>query len=276
MLDLQDLIIENFVTELKEEYAKTYHEAKNDEHGELIAWTGRLALENIANCDMLYHNVEHTIMVTMAGQQILRGRHISEGNVTAEDWLHFLVALVCHDIGYAREACRADTETHFATGIGDEMVEFEQGGTCASLTPYHVDRGKLFIHERFDGHDWIDPEVVASYIEMTRFPVPDDAEHRKTDTYGGLVRAADLIGQLGDPNYLRKLPALYYEFEELGTNEKIGYTCPGDMRTNYAKFFWGGIHEYIKDGVKYLRITQEGHKWIANLSAHVFSIEHGF
>jgi hypothetical protein len=56
--------------------------------------------------------------------------------------------------------------------------------------------------------------------------VPDDEVHQETGSFGGLIRAADLIGQLGDPNYLRKLPALYYEFEELGTNEKMGYTCP--------------------------------------------------
>jgi hypothetical protein len=35
-----------------------------------------------------------------------------------------------------------------------------------------------------------------------------------------------LIGQRGDPNHLGKLPVLYGEFEELGTNEKTGYTGP--------------------------------------------------
>ncbi len=223
---------------------------------------------------MLYHNVEHTIMVTITGQQILRGRHISEGNVTGQHWLHFLVALVSHDIGYVRNACRADTDTHFDTGRNVELKPFSDCGICASLTPYHVDWGKLFIHERFDGHELIDPGVVASFIEMTRFPVPDDEVHQGTGSFGGLIRAADLIGQLGDPNYLRKLPALCYAFEELGTNEKMGYTCRRDMRKNYARFYWGGISKYIKDGIKYLRITQEGHDWIANLYSHVFSIEH--
>ena len=32
------------------------------------------------------------------------------------------------------------------------------------------------------------------------------------------MRAADLIGQLGDPHYLRKANALYHEFEEVGMN----------------------------------------------------------
>ena len=37
------------------------------------------------------------------------------------------------------------------------------------------------------------------------------------------MRAADLIGQLGDPHYLRKANALYYEFEEVGMNKQLGY-----------------------------------------------------
>jgi len=56
----------------------------------------------------------------------------------------------------------------------------------------------------------IDPGVVASYIAMTRFPVPDDEVHQGTGSFGGLIRAADLIGQLGDHNYLRKLPAVFF------------------------------------------------------------------
>jgi hypothetical protein len=273
MLDLQNLIIDHFVNSLREEYTRTYV-LWEEEYGNLIAWGGRLALENIANSDMLYHDVEHTIMVTMAGNQILRGRHLSEGGVTPKAWLHFVIALVCHDIGYVYGICRDDTATHFATGVHGETLEIQHGGTCAALTPYHVDRGKQFIYERFGDHPVIEADVVASYIEMTRFPPPDDEMHRQTNSYGGLVRAADLIGQLGDPNYLRKLPGLFYEFEEIGTNKKIGYTCPGDMRKNYAKFYWGVINHYIQDGIRYLGVTQEGKQWIANLYAHVFSIEH--
>jgi len=40
------------------------------------------------------------------------------------------------------------------------------------------------------------------------------------------LRAADLIGQLGDPHYLRKANALYYEFEEIGLNRQLGYESP--------------------------------------------------
>jgi hypothetical protein len=51
----------------------------------------------------------------------------------------------------------------------------------------------------------------------------------KDNEEGFLVRAADLIGQLGDPHYLRKVNALYYEFEEVGMNRQLGYTSPADL-----------------------------------------------
>ena len=40
------------------------------------------------------------------------------------------------------------------------------------------------------------------------------------------LTAANLIGQLGDPHYLRKANALYYEFEETGLNRQLGYGSP--------------------------------------------------
>jgi hypothetical protein len=115
-------------------------------------------------------------------------------------------------------------------------------------------------------------KLIASYIEVTRFPVPDDDVHRDTKGYGGVVRAADFIGQMGDPDYLRKSPSLYYEFEEIGINEKLGYKRPGDLRKNYARFYWDVVSPLIQDALRYLRLTQEGKQWISTLYAHVFHI----
>ena len=36
-----------------------------------------------------------------------------------------------------------------ATGVGDERVEISPGASDAVLSPYHVDRSKLFVRERF-------------------------------------------------------------------------------------------------------------------------------
>ncbi len=275
MLNAQQLIIEPFVREIKAAYQRSYGQVKPD-LSSILEWSGYLALENIANADTLYHNVEHTIMVVLAGQEILRGKHLMEGGVKPRDWLHYIMALLCHDIGYVKGICRDDKEGEIASGVGDEMVKLPTGCTCAALAPYHVDRAKRFIQERFSKTLMadVDAELIASHIEMTRFPVPDDDAYTDTHDYPGLIRAADFIGQLGDPNYLRKIPALYYEFEEIGANEKIGYKNPEDMRKNYAKFYWKVVNPYIRDGLRYLRVTQEGKQWISNLYAHVFSVEH--
>jgi hypothetical protein len=98
--------------------------------------------------------------------------------------------------------------------------------------------------------------------------VPEDEEHESTDDPPGLVRAADLIGQLADINYLRKQPALFNEFQETGTSEKLGYKSVADLRDNYPDFFWQKVRPYIGDAL------QEGQQWVANLYANVFSMEH--
>jgi len=90
----------------------------------------------------------------------------------------------------------------------------------------------------------------------------------------GLLRAADLIGQLADVNYLRKIPALFAEFRETGVNKKLGFRNPEDLRSAYPSFFWKAVEPYIGDALDYLCVTQHGKLWIANLYAHVFSEEH--
>ena len=269
------LTIDRFGKSLENDYRDVYGQ-RGDQFAGYVNWVGRFALENIGNSDMLYHDVEHTMLVTTVGQQILLGKHLLEGGVSPQEWAHFITALLCHDIGYVRGICRLDGDGIYSTGVGDEAVELPAGSTDAMMQPYHVDRGKRFVLERFGRETMldIDPDVVAQYIEMTRFPPPDDDFHRATDSYGGLLRAADLIGQLGDPDYLRKIPALFYEFEQIGANEALGFKNPDDMRKGYATFFWNDINPYIQEAARYLRATQDGKQWLANLHSHVFQVEH--
>ena len=42
------------------------------EYIDFLRLAASISLENIANGDMLYHNVDHTIMVTAVGQEIIR------------------------------------------------------------------------------------------------------------------------------------------------------------------------------------------------------------
>lgn len=54
----------------------------------------------------------------------------------------------------------------------------------------------------------------------------------RASDYPGLLRAADLIGQLADV----KTPALFAEFCETGFNEKLGFRNPQDLRSAYPSF----------------------------------------
>ncbi len=274
MFNATEILISDFVEKLRAGYHRTYG-GLNPDYEDIIAWAGSMALENIANSDALYHNVEHTILVTLVGQEILRGKQIREGGVSTEDWLHFIISLVCHDIGYVKGVCRMDCDREhlYATGKGDEMVELSPGASDASLTPYHVDRGKLFIEERFGKNRIIDAEILKRNVELTRFPVPKEEDHQDTKHFPGLVRAADLIGQLSDPRYLKKIGALFYEFEETGQNKYLNYRHPDDLKRNYPKFYWNVVHPYIQDGLRYLSLTQEGKQIIANLYSNVFMVE---
>jgi hypothetical protein len=275
MFNPTQIVIEAFVAELQLMYRRTYGDLEPS-YPDIIAFVARLALENIANSDAAYHDMNHTIMVTVVGQEILRGRHISVGGVTPREWLHFVVSLLCHDIGYVRGICRGDKDGRYITDMAGTMVTVPDGATDASMTPYHVVRSKMFVRERFGkvALSHLNTGEIEANIEHTRFPVPQDEEHAETDDYPGLLRAADLIGQLADNNYERRTAALFNEFRETGTAKALNYNSPADVRREYPEFFWKMVRPWIGDGLRYLRITQEGKLWIANLYAQVFSMEH--
>jgi hypothetical protein len=275
MFNPTQIVIQAFVEQLKGKYGQIYG-ILDPAYPDIISFVGRLALENIANSDAAYHDMNHTIMVTLVGQEILLGKHTSEGGVRPRDWLHFMISLLCHDIGYVRGVCRGDRNGLYVCNENGDLVQISAGATDASLTPYHVTRSKLFVRERFGkvSLTHIDTEEIEANIEHTRFPVPTDEEYTNTTDYPGLLRAADLIGQLADIDYLRKTSALFTEFRETGVSVKLGYQSPDDLRAAYPAFFWKAVCPYIGDALRYLRVTQEGKQWIANLYAHVFSEEH--
>lgn len=278
MLNWQELTIDMFVDQLRASYRRAYGDLRAD-YGNIACWVGRLALENISNSDALYHDIDHTIMVSLAGLSIIEGKHLREGGVSPRDWMRYMIAVLCHDIGYVKGVLKDDGATTFSTGDGNQ-VEIPPDGTDVALTPYHVNRSRQFVMERFGAGllDEMDKQVdavkIAEYIEMTRFPPPQDEKYKDTKGLGGLVRAADFVGQLGDPDYFRKTPALFYEFQELGLNAKFGYKSPHDMRKSYASFYWEQVNPYLKDALVYLRLTEDGKQWVANMHSHVFDSEH--
>ena len=272
MLNLTTLLADALGRNLAETYRRIYGDQEPHIAAGLDEAAG-LVIERIASSDALYHDCEHTALVTLCVQDILRGRRL-ERIVTPGDWFHTILAALTHDIGYVRGICPGDTADHFVIDTAGNTVMPPRGASDAFLMPYHVERGKIMVRERFGPVVYIDEERIAAAIELTRFPVPDDEDHAATDTEAALVRAGDLIGQLGDPLYLRKLNALYHEFVENGIHERLGYSSPADMVECYPQFYWSKIERYIGDAMHYLEMTMEGKQWTATLYSHIFEVEH--
>src|SRR5262245_30030539 len=172
MFNPTQVVIEAFIGELRGMYERTYGMLEPSYPG-IISFVAQLSLENIANSDAAYHDINHTIMVTLVGQEILRGKHISVGGVTPREWLHFIVSLLCHDIGYVRGICRGDGGGQYVTNMAGDRMSPPDGSTDATMTPYHVARSKLFVRERFGkvALSHLDTLEIETNIEHTRFPV---------------------------------------------------------------------------------------------------------
>ena len=235
----------------------------------IIESATRTTMECIGNSDALYHNIEHTMLVTLAGHSILSGRYLHT-HLEAEDYVHVLIACLAHDIGYVRGLFEEDDEDGFLIDAAGTKVSLPRGASDASLMMYHVDRSKLYVMRRLRHIPGLDPERIARAIEGTRFPAQQGQDY---DDEATILRAADFIGQLGDPNYLRKANALYYEFEEVGINRQLGYDSPADIVNRYPQFYWNSVAPHIQTEIGYLNKTEIGRQWIANLYSNVFRAE---
>jgi hypothetical protein len=237
---------------------------------ELIPSAARLALDCIGNSDALYHNVEHTMLVTLVGYDIVRGRALLMPTLPG-DFAHIIVACLFHDIGYVRGVLQGDDADGYVINAKGDKVKLPRGSSDAALLPYHVDRSKIFVMDRMGISRLLDASRIACAIEYTRFPASHQDD--KDSEEGLLVRAADLIGQLGDPHYLRKANALYHEFEEVGMNKQLGFASPADLTDLYPQFYWNSISSHIQTAIRYLNVTSSGRQWIANLYSNVFRAE---
>jgi hypothetical protein len=180
-----------------------------------------------------------------------------------------MVSLLCHDIGYVKGVCPQDHGNFQTIDLLGNTIEMPAGATDAFLTPYHVKRGEIFVLSRFTNTDLIDIDQVVANIRRTEFP-GKPTTLLEAASYPGLTHAADLIGQLADPDYLRKIPALFYEFQEVGTSQRMGLSHPNDLRKTFPSFFWGLVHERIKPAMNHLRTTREGRAWLSSLFSHIF------
>jgi hypothetical protein len=174
-----------------------------------------------------------------------------------------------------RGIVQGDEDRAYIADLTGGKIELPVGSSDAALAPYHVDRSKLFVTERFDDVEEVDAARIARAIEYTRFPyaTPSNETDDLIEEEGLLLQAADLIGQLGDPNYIRKSNALFHEFEEIGLNKTLGYATPADIVYRFPQFYLKNVAPQIQLPIRYLNVTSRGRQWIANLHSNVFRAE---
>lgn len=255
MLDITGILTREFVDRLRSGYRDAFH-GRAPDHEKQIVENAEQIIQLISGSNTLYHNIEHTIQVTLVGQTVLQGKMTVDTSITPELWLNFIMALLCHDIGYVAGICHTDQQTS------------ESNASDAVFMSAHIERGKQFVRDFFSTQPGIDSDFIQDCIERTRFPVPEDPTYQRTDDYPGLVRGADLIGQLSDPRYIHKLPAVFFEFEESGYNEVTGYKQPGDLLESYADFYQRSVMPYVGETLEYLAMTTMGKTIIDSLEAN--------
>jgi hypothetical protein len=213
------------------------------------------------------------MLVTLAGYDIMKGRALLKPT-DAGDFAHLILACLFHDIGYVRGILEGDGSDGYVIDTKGGKTSLPRGSSDAALMPYHVDRSKLFVMDRIGASKLVDASRIARAIEFTRFPSPPEPDDAGNEE-GLLVRAADFIGQLGDPHYLRKANALYHEFEEVGMNRQLGYASPADLTDRYPQFYWNNVSAHIQTAIRYLNVTSRGRQWITGLYSNVFCAERG-
>src|SRR4029453_8456985 len=101
---------------------------------ELIPFAARLALECIGNSDALYHNVEHTMLVTLGGPDIFKGCGLLKPSTPT----NFIVACLAHDIGYVRGVVKGDGDDGYIVDGTGRKVSLPRGSSDAAPGPYPV------------------------------------------------------------------------------------------------------------------------------------------
>ncbi len=157
---------------------------------------------NYQAMDTVYHDLEHTLQVTLCWVRMVANRNQLQIDpvMTDQDFIIGLHGVLLHDIGFLKE-------------IGDHE------GTGAKFTFVHEKRSCELAYLYLDKKGWSKQDIsaVQHLISCTGPRSIIDAvpfNNKLERIMGESVCSADYIGQMSDPAYLHKLPALFLEFEE--------------------------------------------------------------
>lgn len=149
-----------------------------------------------------YHNLEHTIMVTLATVRLIHGSIHGGFRFKADNILLGLLAALFHDSGLIQ-------------------TTQDKQGTGAKYTIGHEKRSVNFMRKNLGKNGFTRQQMddCAQLIKCTNLKIKlADISFRskEVENLGKIVGSADLLAQMGDRLYLEKLMLLFKEFEEAG------------------------------------------------------------
>ena len=236
---------------------------------ELIPFAAQLALECIGNSDALYHNVEHTMLVTLAGHDIFKGRALLMPSTPA-DYSNFIVACLTHDIGYVRGVVKGDEDDGYVVDGTGRKVSLPRGSSDAALAPYHVERSKLFVLDRVAAIEELDGARIARAIGFTRFPCTSPADENDVDEEGSLLRAADSHWPAWRPSLFEESQCALSRIRRDRHEQAAWLWIASGPGRQISAILLEHISPHIQAAIRYLNVTSSGRQWIAGLYSNVF------
>ena len=239
---------------------------------ELVQSAARLAIDCIGNSDALYHNVEHTMLVTLVGYDILRGRRLLI-ETTASDFAHLIFACLFHDIGYVRGILNGDSADGYIVDAKGNKTKLPRGSSDAALMPYHVDRSKLFVLDRMAKIKSLDATRIANAIECHALSVTSWRRRQRQRR-----RHAGTRGRSHRPARRSALSAqsqcALLRIRRSRDEQATRLCFAGRSHRSLSASSIGTAYQpHIQSAIRYLNVTSSGRQWIANLYSNVFRAE---
>jgi hypothetical protein len=189
-------------------------------------------------CDTLYHDVRHTLDMTLAMARLVEGHdraHPGPEQLGGRRAVLGVVIALLHDSGYMRRASEADVENG------------------AVFTKVHVSRSADFLARYLPTIGFgPEAEMASRVVHFTGYEMDVDdikVADPKDRLIGHMVGTADLIGQMSDRMYLEKCREFLYQEFVLGSiaretlpdgREIVRYSSPEDLIYKTP-----GFYEYV-------------------------------
>lgn len=272
MFKPSDILIDAFVERVRVDFVRVFG-AREQERLDCLVWVARMALTRMTFTNALYTNLTMSMLTTQVATDILHGRVVARGDVSADDWLHFTSASLCYLVGFVRGSVKGDSGRSCVIDEAGNTTELQRGQSDGALYPWGVPRGKLFVQQFFRDHALIDGERLASCIEYTHYPALPD-RNRETGNWPGLLRGAQTIAVVSDPRFTQRLKFFYLQLKEAGVAQSLSFNSAADVFDSMPSSFWKFLFPMIGDAIDYLKYTGDGQSWLANMNAHMLQEEH--